>query len=66
MITALSEEVDVVVMGTVWRDGPTGVLIADTAEKVLARVDCSVLAVKPRGFITPVPINEQELVNETT
>lgn len=53
VIAAMREEVDVVVLGTVQRGGPAGVLLADTAEKVLARVDCSVLAVKPRGFITP-------------
>ena len=53
IIAALGEEVDTLVMGTIWRGGP-GALIGDTAEKVLAQVECSVLAVKPRGFCTPV------------
>ena len=52
-----------VVMGTLSRSGPAGVLIGNTAEKVLARIDCSVLAVKPEAFITPVRISERELVN---
>ncbi len=54
VIATLCEEADVLVMGTVWRSGPAGVLITDTASDALARVDCSVLAVKPEGFITPV------------
>ena len=55
VVAALCEDVDVLVMGTVWRSGPAGVLIADVATEALARVDCSVLAVKPKGFITPIP-----------
>ncbi|MDH3744942.1 MAG: universal stress protein [Acidobacteriota bacterium] len=57
VIAAHCEEIDVIVMGTVWRSGPAGVLIADTATDALARVDCSVLAVNPEGFITPVRLN---------
>ena len=63
VVASLHEEIDMVVLGTVWRGGPGGVLLADTAENVLARVDCSVLAVKPRGFITPVRLSERKLVN---
>jgi len=59
VIAALCAEVDVLVMGTIWRSGPAGVLIADTAEDALARVDCSVLAVKPEGFITPIRFSER-------
>ena len=53
------DEIDVLVMGTVWRSGPAGVLIGDTAEDALARVDCSVLAVKPEGFGTPKRFGER-------
>lgn len=53
VLDALCDEVDVLVMGTVWRSGPAGVLIADAATDALARVDCSVVAVKPEGFIAP-------------
>jgi nucleotide-binding universal stress UspA family protein len=45
---------DVVVMGTVGRSGIDGVIIGNTAEKVLNRIECSVLALKPPGFVTPI------------
>ena len=34
--------------------GVQGFFIGNTAENVLQHVDCSVLAVKPKGFVTPV------------
>jgi len=46
--------IDLVVMGTVCRTGLAGFFIGNTAEKTLAEVDCSVLAVKPSSFLTPV------------
>lgn len=51
---AATLEADLVVMGTVARSGITGVLIGNTAENVLAQLQCSVLAVKPKNFATPV------------
>ncbi|MFT4540672.1 MAG: universal stress protein E [Planctomycetota bacterium] len=45
---------DLLVMGTVSRAGLAGVLIGSTAERLLNRVDCSILAVKPDDFISPV------------
>jgi hypothetical protein len=42
------------VMGTVCRTGTAGFLIGNTAETVLADVTCSVLAMKPDGFVSPV------------
>ncbi len=55
-IPALVKEVqaDVLVMGTVARTGIAGWLVGNTAEAVLEQVQCSVLAVKPRGFVSPV------------
>jgi nucleotide-binding universal stress UspA family protein len=47
--------VDVVVMGTVGRSGIAGVVIGNTAERVLQRLRGSVLAVKPPGFQTSIP-----------
>jgi len=44
-------------MGTLSRTGISGLLIGNTAEKVLRQVDCSVLIVKPDGFITPVKLD---------
>jgi len=45
-------------MGTLSKSG-VGVLIGNTAEAVLARVGCSVLAIKPEKFATPVQIGER-------
>lgn len=51
---AVAEGVDLVVMGTVARSGIPGLLIGNTAERVLRKLPCSVLAVKPDGFVSPV------------
>jgi len=51
---AREREIDLIVMGTVARTGIPGFFIGNTAERILSRVDCSVLAVKPKGFVTPV------------
>ncbi len=45
---------DMIVMGTVGRVGIPGLLIGNTAEEVLQTATCSVLAIKPEGFETPV------------
>lgn len=49
---------DLLVMGTVARAGIPGLLIGNTAEAILNQVSCSVLAVKPPGFVTPVEIED--------
>ena len=49
-------EADLVVMGTVARTGLPGFFMGNTAESTLNQLDCSVLAVKPAGFITPVTL----------
>jgi universal stress protein E len=41
-------------MGTVGRAGIAGLLIGNTAEKILHQVECSVMTVKPDGFVSPV------------
>ena len=48
------KRIELIVMGTVSRTGIAGLFIGNTAEKVLREVDCSVLIVKPDGFVTPV------------
>ena len=45
---------DVLIMGPLSRCGEAGFFVANTAESVLGKVDCSVLTVKPEGFVTPV------------
>lgn len=52
------QQADLVVMGTVARTGIPGFLMGNTAENILNNIDCSVLAVKPSGFVTPVTIEK--------
>lgn len=47
-----------VVMGTAARTGIPGFIMGNTAETILNRPDCSVLAVKPPGFVTPVTVED--------
>lgn len=54
---ARMKAVELIVMGTVSRSGIAGLLIGNTAEKVLRQVDSSVLAIKPEGFVTPVKLD---------
>ena len=51
-------EADLVVMGTVARTGVPGFIMGNTAETILEQIDCSVLAIKPPGFVTPVTLEE--------
>jgi nucleotide-binding universal stress UspA family protein len=55
---AAVKEAKLIVMGTVSRSGVAGLLIGNTAEKILGQVDCGVIAVKPDGFMTPVRLEE--------
>lgn len=45
---------DLIAMGTVGRSGIKGVLLGNTAEKVLGSCDCSILTIKPDDFISPI------------
>jgi universal stress protein E len=55
-LLAKKKKIELLVMGTVCRTGIAGFTIGNTAESVLRQVDCSVLAVKPKGFVTPVKV----------
>lgn len=46
--------IDILVMGTVSRSGLQGLLIGNRAEETLSKVNCTVLAVKPDDFVSPV------------
>lgn len=48
---------DLLVMGSVGRAGVTGLLIGNTAERILDRVQCSVLTIKPDSFVSPIKLN---------
>ena len=52
----MEQGIDLLVMGSVCRTGIAGFLIGNTAEEVLNQVDCSVLTLKPEGFVTPVTL----------
>jgi universal stress protein E len=47
-------DIDLLVMGSVARSGLPGLLVGNTAERIVNQVDCSVLVVKPDGWKTPV------------
>lgn len=47
-------DADLVIMGTVARTGVPGLLIGNTAETILDQLQCSTLAVKPPGFVSPI------------
>jgi universal stress protein E len=49
-------QVDCIVMGTVARTGVRGFIMGNTAETILEQIACSVLAIKPPGFVTPVTL----------
>jgi len=53
---AKREKIDLIVMGTVCRTGLPGFIIGNTAESILFKVNCSVLSIKPYGFITPIKL----------
>ena len=62
---AREEQIDLLVMGTVCRTGIRGFLIGNTAEGVLLRVDCSLLTVKPEGFVSPIqPVGDSNRLSE--
>lgn len=49
-----NKKIDLLVMGTVARTGIDGFLIGNTAENVMQKINCSLLALKPNGFVSPV------------
>jgi len=55
-VLARQIDADLVVMGTVARTGLAGFFMGNTAETILNQIRCSVLAVKPPGFATPVTL----------
>lgn len=56
---ALREQpAELLVMGTVGRSGIAGFITGNTAEALLPWLHCSLLALKPEGFETPVKLEE--------
>ncbi len=50
------QKIDIVVMGTLSRSGISGFFIGNTAENIFEELTCSLLALKPHGFVSPVKI----------
>jgi nucleotide-binding universal stress UspA family protein len=50
-------EGDLLVIGTIARSGIKGLLIGNTAERILDQAQCSLIAVKPSGFECPVSLD---------
>ena len=46
--------IDIVVMGTVARTGIKGFVIGNTAEAILSQIHCSIMAIKPDNFQSPL------------
>ena len=54
----VAQGIDLVVVGTTGRTGISGLLFGNTADRLLQKVPCSVLAVKSDGFVSPVHLEE--------
>ena len=46
--------IDLIAMGTLARSGLDGLLIGNTADRILNNVSCSILALKPATFVSPL------------
>ena len=58
VISQVAEEIDaqLVILGTVGRSGLSATLLGHTAEQVIDNLDCDLLALKPKGFISPIKL----------
>ncbi len=52
-VMAKEIEADLIVIGTVAREGLSGVLLGNTAERIVDRVSCDVLVIKPLDGVKP-------------
>ncbi|MGS0682677.1 universal stress protein [Shewanella sp. 125m-7] len=48
------KNIDILVMGTLARTGIPGFVIGNTAENILRSIKCSLVALKPEGFESPI------------
>lgn len=56
--------IDLVVMGTIGRAGIPGFFMGNTAERLLPKIPCSLLAVKPTDFTSPVQLTSDEFEDD--
>ncbi|WDE07371.1 universal stress protein UspE [Thalassomonas viridans] len=56
VIDRVSQRLDaeLVILGTIGRTGLSAALIGNTAEHVIDRLNCDVLALKPEGYVSPL------------
>jgi len=56
VIQSTADEIDaeLVILGTIGRTGISAALIGNTAEHVIDRLNCDVLAIKPAGYVSPL------------
>ncbi|MFT5815352.1 MAG: universal stress protein E [Psychroserpens sp.] len=59
IIQSIAAELDaeLVILGTIGRTGLSAALIGNTAEHVIDRLNCDVLALKPDGYISPLDVD---------
>ncbi len=53
-----NHNIDILVMGTVARTGIPGFLTGNTAENIMQQLPCSLMALKPIGFESPVKVKK--------
>lgn len=60
VIPKIVDELDagLVILGTTGRTGLSAVFIGNTAEHVIDKINCDVLALKPNGYISPLDPNQ--------
>jgi universal stress protein E len=51
------QQIDLLVMATIARSGISGFLMGNTAERLMPQLSCSVLAIKPDDFRSPVTLD---------
>ncbi|WP_435236940.1 universal stress protein UspE [Psychromonas sp. PT13] len=58
VICEVANEIDaqLVILGSVGRTGLSATLLGHTAEQVIDNINCNLLALKPKGFISPITI----------
>jgi nucleotide-binding universal stress UspA family protein len=58
---ARRKHIDLLIMGTLSRTGIGRWLIGNTAEKILQRVECSVLVAKPDAHVLPLRLKQKSV-----
>jgi len=60
ILQAIDEfQIGLVVMGTAARAGIAGLVLGNTTERLVSQMRCSLLAVKPGGFVCPVSVESE-------